>query len=234
MRDTSKPSATPTAIAAAAFEAMCRPGTRRRTGVRPSPTTASKRAHPCSSRVMPSIRTFASADSPNRITGADERDSIARTRSSSAFRIANPCGGNASTSSPLARATPSSPPTNSVCASPTRVTTPIDGRAMRQRSAICPNPRMPISNTNARVSAGALTMVTGRPCSLLKLRTFAVVVMALLSATAMRSLVDVLPTEPVTPITTVDAGNRVRTHPPVSISASAVSRTRMAVAPNRS
>ena len=229
-----RPRACPTANAAAALEAMWRPGMARATLARSPPITTSNRARPSSSTVSPSIRTSASTDSPYRITGADERDAIARTRSSSAFKMAKPCGGNASMSSPLARATPSSPPTSSVCASPTLVTTPIDGRAMRQRSAICPNPRIPISSTSARVSAGALTMVTGRPCSLLKLRTFAVVVMTLLRATAMRSLVDVLPTEPVTPITTVDAGKSVRTQPPASINASAVSRTRTAVAPKRS
>ena len=50
------------------------------------------------------------------------------TRWSSALRIAVPSAGSASTSSALARATPSMPPTRSVCAAATAVTTPIVGR----------------------------------------------------------------------------------------------------------
>ena len=57
---------------------------------------------------------------------------------------------------------------------PTVVTTPMSGRATSHSALISPNPRIPISNTSTSVSSGALRIVTGRPCSLLKLRTFAV------------------------------------------------------------
>ena len=53
---------------------------------------------------------------PNVITPAPVRDRIAATRSSSALSTAVPLPGNASISSPLANATPSIPPTSSVCA----------------------------------------------------------------------------------------------------------------------
>ena len=84
-----------------------------------------------------------------------------------------PADGRASTSSPLARATPSMPPTRSVCAGATDVTTPMSGRPTAHSRVISPKPRMPISSTRTSVSAGAARIVTGRPCSLLKLRSFA-------------------------------------------------------------
>ena len=90
------------------------------------------------------------------------------------------------------------------------VTTPMSGRATSHSRVISPNPRIPISNTSTSVSSGALRIVTGRPCSLLKLRSFAVVRRVAAHAAAMRSFVDVLPTLPVTPD---DAGGRSAARP---------------------
>ena len=72
---------------------------------------------------------------------------------------------------------------------------------MAQSRAISPKPRMPISSTITSVSSGALTMVVGRPWSLLKLRSFAHVRRLAASAAAAKSLVLVLPTDPVMPMT---------------------------------
>ena len=51
----------------------------------------------------------------------------------------------------------------------TAVTTPIDGRAMRARSAISPPTYMPISSTAAPCSGPRSSTVSGRPTSLLRL-----------------------------------------------------------------
>ena len=144
------------------------------------------------------------------ITPAPVRDRIATTRSSSALSTAVPVAGSASTSSPLAAATPSMPPTSSVWAWPTTVTTPMSGRAISHSWLMWPNPRMPISRISTSVSSGALRIVTGRPCSLLKLRSLAVVRRPAPHAAAIRSFADVLPTLPVTPTTW--ASSRRRAH----------------------
>ena len=47
---------------------------------------------------------------------------------------------------------------------------PIVGRPTSHSRRISPNPRIPISSTSTSVSSGAPRIVTGRPCSLLKLR----------------------------------------------------------------
>jgi len=60
---------------------------------------------------------------------------------------------------------------------------------------------MPISNNNTLVPAGVLSTVVGNPCSLLKLRSLAHVGVLAANAAHARSLVEVLPTEPVTPMT---------------------------------
>ena len=166
-------------------------------------------------------------DSPYDNTRAEVRERMAITRSSSAFRTATPNDGNASTSSPLARATPSRPPTRLVCASPTRVTTPMAGRAIRQSRSIWPNPRIPISRTSTSVSIGALRIVTGNPCSLLYERSDATVRLVLEMAAATKSFVVVLPTEPVMPTAMVPAGRRMRAQRAASMSASPVSATSM-------
>ena len=107
--------------------------------------------------------TLTSPVEPNVTTVAPVRPAIAATRGSSALSTAVPDAGSASTSSPLAVATPSIPPTSSVCASPTTVTTPMSGRPTSHSRLIWPNPRIPISSTSTSVSSGALRIVTGRP-----------------------------------------------------------------------
>ena len=88
---------------------------------------------------------------------------------------------------------------------------------------------MPISSTITSVSSGLSRMVTGRPCSLLKLRGLAAVRRVLASTAASRSLVEVLPTDPVMP--TTQSGRRVRAHAPSAMSAAAVSSTSIMVLP---
>src|SRR6056300_1591085 len=102
------------------------------------------------------------------------------------------------------------PPSRTVCASPTAVTTPTVGLAISHRLEISPNPRIPISTTTTSDSDIAFNNVNGTPCSLLKLfglddTTFDD------SAPAMRFFVDVLPTLPVTPTTAALARNVDRT-----------------------
>ena len=82
---------------------------------------------------------------------------------------------------------------------------------------------MPISSTSTSVSAGAPRMVTGRPCSLLKLRSFAATRRPAATAARTRSFVDVLPTLPVMPTTV--AARRARAHVANVINAAAVSAT---------
>ncbi len=81
------------------------------------------------------------------------------------------------------------------------------------------------------MSSGAPRIVTGSPCSLLKLRSLAVVRRPAPHAAAMRSFVDVLPTLPVTP--TTGASSRRRAHRARAISACAVSATSIAVPSRR-
>ena len=148
---------------------------------------------------------------------------MAATRASSALRMAVPDFGSAATNSCFAFATPSIPPTRSVCEWPTAVTTPMSGRATSHREVISPNPRIPISSTSTSVSSGALRIVIGKPCSLLKLRSFAVVLRSAEHAAEIRSFVDVLPTLPVTPTTVVSSCCRAQ--PARRINESAVSAT---------
>ena len=129
-----------------------------RTGTAPG---LDRRAGPRCTRIV------ASAATPNVTTVTDVSAAMATTRSSSPLSTAVPSGGNARTSSALARATPSIPPTRSVCDGATLVTTPMVGRATAASRAISPNPRIPISSTSTSVSSGAPSTVTGRPCSLL-------------------------------------------------------------------
>ena len=173
------------------------------------------------------MRTSAAAPWPNVITPAAVRAAIAATRSSSALRMAVPVAGRASTNSPFARATPSMPPTRSVCDGATDVTTPMSGRPTAQSRVISPKPRMPISRTSTSVSAGAARIVTGRPCSLLKLRSFAATRRPAPTAASTRSLVLVLPTLPVIPTTVAVSWSRA--HAANAISATPVSATSMTV-----
>ena len=92
---------------------------------------------------------------------------------------------------------------------------------------MCPTPRAPISTTTASVSSRAPSKVNGNPSSLLKERSLAAVTYDVASTDASKSLVDVLPTEPVTP--TTGPVKRPRAARPRSARASAVSGTSIAV-----
>ena len=65
----------------------------------------------------------------------------------------------------------------------------------------CPGPLAPISSTRNRVDSSARSTVSGSPISLLNERTGAIVGPTLPHSCASRSLVVVLPTEPVMPTT---------------------------------
>ena len=77
-----------------------------------------------------------------------------------------PTGSDATTSA-FAWATFSIVPSSSRCTGPMLVTTPTSGRATAHSSAICPSPRMPISQTTTSVSGSIRVSVSGRPTSLL-------------------------------------------------------------------
>ena len=137
--------------------------------------------------------------------------------------------GSALTSSLFARATPSRSPKYSTCAMATLVTIPTSGRATSARRVMCPTPRAPISSTTHCASSGALRSVSGRPSSLLKERSLADVRKDDARHSRTRSLVVVLPTEPVIP--TTPWPTRPRATRPRCIRAAEVSSTTTAVAP---
>ncbi len=159
----SSPITPATAMAPTALCAMCSPGTFIFHDALPHGDSTVTAAHARSSKTQLVIRTSAVGSTPYVMTRARVVDFIATTRSSSAFKIANPEASSAVTSSLLARATLSISPTRSVCAEATFVTTPMLGRATVHSRAISPKPRMPISSTSTSTSSGAFKMVTGRP-----------------------------------------------------------------------
>ena len=137
---------------------------------------------------------------------------MAATWGSSALSTAVPSGGRASTSSPLALAIASREPNMPRWDSPTLRTTPTAGRARRARAAMWPGPRAPISTTTAWVPGSIRARVRGRPTSLLNDAWLATVSRRVARTAASRSLVVVLPLDPVT-ATTV-AAERSRTAVP--------------------
>ncbi len=146
---TSMPSAVAACSALSAFSAWWRP---RKENVTSRPLKRS--------RVAP----FAAVASgfPRRTTSMS-----CRSTGKSSGTMATPPGGSAATSSPFATVTAASEPTRSRCAGPTFVTTPIDGRAICARSAICPRPRIASSRMQTSVSGSSLQSVSGTPSSLL-------------------------------------------------------------------
>src|SRR6476659_8173019 len=77
----------------------------------------------------------------------------------------------------------------------------MSGRAIEQRSAIWPKPRMASSRMQTSVSGSSRQSVSGTPISLLKLASAATVRAADAHNAARMSFVDVLPLEPVLPTT---------------------------------
>ncbi len=88
------------------------------------------------------------------------------------------------------------------------VITPIDGREIAPSSRMFPGKRAPISSTTAPASGGASSSVIGSPISLLNDAALACTTNAGASAAAVRSFVDVLPAEPVTPMTAAPSSRR--------------------------
>ena len=92
-------------------------------------------------------------------------------------------------------------PNSDVWTSATIVTMATVGRATSHSDRMWPMPRAPISSTTRSVPSGAFRRVSGTPISLLKLFSLAAVRKLVASAAARRSLTDVLPTDPVMPVT---------------------------------
>lgn len=88
-------------------------------------------------------------------------------------------------------------PNSSKWATPTLVTTPTSGRAIRARAAMCPIPRAPISVTMTSCSAVAPRSVSGRPISSLNDPGAECTFILVASTARTTSFVDVLPVEPV-------------------------------------
>src|SRR3954471_6798415 len=120
---------------------------------------------------------------------------------SPAGSTAVPPGGRPATSSAFAAATASTVPISSRWTGPTETITPTSGSAISASSAIWPAPRMPISSTRTSVSPGASKTVSGNPMSVLRFWRVATVRRWGRSMPNRMSLVDVLPVDPVMPIT---------------------------------
>ena len=125
--------------------------------------------------------------------------SMAATCGSSALSTLTPPGSSPRTISLFACAMRSTEPNSPRWATPTLSTTATSGGAMVVSRAISPTWLAPISATKNRVDALTLSAVSGRPTSLLNDPTGATVPPSSLSSAWSRSLVVVLPTEPVMP-----------------------------------
>ena len=147
---------------------------------------------------------------PKVTTRARVRSAIAVTAGSSALSTATPFSGSASTSSLLARMIASRPPNSPTCALPTPSTTPISGRTTGISAAMSPTCRAPSSLIRKRLSAVASSTVSGTPSSLLRFPGGATVGPSRPSTCPSRSLVEVLPDDPVTAIRR-SAGSRLIT-----------------------
>lgn len=136
---------------------------------------------------------------------------IAATRGSSALRTAVPLGASPRTSSPLVLEMAARDPNSPRWAWPTLSTTAMSGVTRPVSAAMSPTCRAPISRTRYRVAASARSMVSGTPSSLLSEPSVAVVGAASESTAASRSLVPVLPWEPVSPTTVSPSRSRATT-----------------------
>ena len=81
------------------------------------------------------------------------------------------------------------------------VITPTSGSQIAVSSAIWPGPRIASSSTSTSVPNGAASTSSGSPISVLKFSREAATLRCGAIIAAIRSLVEVLPTEPVTAIT---------------------------------
>ena len=88
------------------------------------------------------------------------------------------------------------------------VITPTSGSAIRASSSICPNPRIPISSTSTSVPSGAASTASGSPISVLKFAGLAATRRCGAISAAISCLVEVFPTDPVTPMTAASNARR--------------------------
>src|SRR3954451_3437053 len=123
--------------------------------------------------------------------------------------IAVPPGSSAAISSAFVAAIASMLPSNSRCTGPMLTITPTSGSAIAASSAIWPAPRIAISRTRTSVPGGAPRTVSGSPISVVRVCAVATTRRGVASIPASRSFVEVLPVEPVMPIT---CARRARRH----------------------
>src|SRR4051812_2846601 len=137
--------------------------------------------------------------------------SVRRWGSSSgspAGTIAVPPGSSAAISSAFVAAIASMLPSSSRCTGPMLTITPTSGSAIAASSAIWPAPRIAISRTSTSVPGGAPRTVRGSPISVFRFCAVATTRRCGASIPASRSFVDVLPVEPVMPITRARSARR--------------------------
>ena len=157
------------------------------------------RGRASSSRWISSAHTSARVSRLILTTRAAVISAIAATAASSALRMTTPDGGIACGSSAFVTAIASREPNSPRCAVPTLSTTATDGGAIAASSAMLPGRRADISSTRKSVSDVARSTVHGWPSSLLNDPGGATTSPRGASTAAIRSLVDVLPDEPVMP-----------------------------------
>ena len=235
------PTETATAAAAAALPAWCSPTSPMDTRASLPSYDSRKVGRPTSSSLTSSNRTSAPGAVPKVTTRPRVRSRMAETRGSSAFRTAVPLSSSASTSSPFACAMPCWEPNSPMCALPTLRTSETSGRATSHAARRSPMWRAPISRTRCSVAVSARSTVSGRPSSLLKEPYVATVVPSAASTWASRSLVLVLPWEPVSATTRTSSSRsstwwasraRAATTSPTTTPGSPVSREDSTAAPS--
>ena len=199
---TPMPSWPASAAAASALVTLCSPCSRSATLAAPSGISRVNLGLLSASRLISLARTSAPADRPKVTTRAAVSPAMAMTSGSSAFRMATPSAGSDCGSSALAAAIWPTLPNSPACAFPTHSTTPSRGGAIRQSAAMWPGPRADNSATRYLVPASARSTVSGWPISLLKEFCGATVGPSVAISCAARSLVVVLPADPVMPAIT--------------------------------
>src|SRR3954449_11614026 len=122
--------------------------------------------------------------------------------------IAVPPGSSAAISSAFVAAIASMLPSSSRWTGPMLTITPTSGSAIAASSAIWPAPRIAISSTSTSVPGGEPRTVSGRPISVFRFCAVATTRRCGASIPASRSFVDVLPVEPVMPITRARSARR--------------------------
>mmetsp|Transcript_16391 Transcript_16391/g.38912 ORF Transcript_16391/g.38912 Transcript_16391/m.38912 type:complete len:221 (+) Transcript_16391:808-1470(+) len=207
MAEGSTPTARAAVAAQAAFCATCgpMPGTSTSSTAPPPRLSAKPVLGPGGPhRVcgLPSSRTSARGDAPNRQMRAPRGTRMRSTRGSSALSTTASSRVAPKRISALAAATSSSePPTPARCASATQVTTLTEGRHIPARREISPRALIPSSSTRASAPLGVASRVRGRPTPLFMLPPVAWTEKRPPSTLATISFTVVLPQLPVIPTT---------------------------------